>query len=326
MVQALAWLTLCFGFLLQSDMAHAEPLLPVQFCLGQPLGMSEAGAFTALKQRYFAEVGLAVEFTPDVSRDRLADLSNRPVGSIGVADVFDFLRARADGQRIVAFASAYSRNPIVLYVRHDSMMRSVTDIMGKSIAYDRGTPAAIVFDALLAKNNLSKSSLKLVPNAASAQALEAGQIDVLLSEIGRESQLLDQSKQAFDQLSPSSYGLHLPGTVYFTTEETLRARPDIPRRFLFALGRGWDRIYRKTSEDLAELAEAVDINPRLASKVLDEQRPLLRPSGIRPFELDMFYMRSAASLLVQQRLIKAAPNLAEAFDLDTVKDASRQLW
>lgn len=326
MAKALVWLGLCFGFFLRSDIAHAEALLRLQFCLGQPLGMSEAGAIIALRRGYFTEAGLTVEFTPEVAKDRLADLNNRPIGSIGVANVFDFLRARADGQRIVAFAAAYIRNPIVLYVRRDSMIRSVADIRGKSIAYDRGTPTAILFDALLAKNNLSQSSLKLVPNGATVQALQVGQIDVLLGEIGRESHQLDQSKLLFDQLSPSSFGLHLPGTVFFTTEETLRARPDAPRRFLFALGRGWDRIYRKAPEDIAELADGLGLEPRVVSTILDEQRAFLRPSGIRPFELDMFYMKSAASLLVQQRLIKAAPNLAVAFDLDAVKDASKQRW
>ncbi|MGY0575842.1 ABC transporter substrate-binding protein [Bradyrhizobium sp. RDM12] len=240
--------------------------------------------------------------------------------------MFDFLRARADGHKVVAFASAYTRSPIVFYARQDSNIRSVTDIMGKAIAYDRGTPAAIVFDALLAKNNLSQSSLKLIPNAASAEALKAGQIDILPGEIGKESHLLDQLGQPFYQLNPSSYGIHLPGSVYFTTEETLRAQPDVPRRFLFALARGWERIYQKMPEDLAVLADALQLPQNLTKVILDEQRAFLRPSGIRPFELDTFYMKSVVSLLVQQRLIKTPLRLADALDLDAVGEASRQRW
>jgi ABC-type nitrate/sulfonate/bicarbonate transport system substrate-binding protein len=222
------------------------------------------------------------------------------------------------------FASAYIRSPITFYVRHDSNIRSVADFAGKAVAYDAGHPTAIIFDALLAQNRVSKSSIKEVPASRTASALVSHTIDILPGEIGRESRLLDQLGQLYDQISPDAFGLHLPGSVVFTNEDTLRNEPYLVRKFLRAVIRGWDSAYQKNAEDLRIIAEALQI-PDIDSirRMLDEQRPMLRPSGIRPAELDPIFLNGALSTLVQQRLITTPPRLADAINFEIMKGIYR---
>jgi ABC-type nitrate/sulfonate/bicarbonate transport system substrate-binding protein len=113
-------------------------------------------------------------------------------------------------------------------------------------------------------------------------ALVSRKIDILPGEIGRESRLLNQLGQPFDQINPDAFGLHPPGSVYFTSEDTLKDHPDLVRKFLRAVIRGWDTAYQKNTEDLLMLAGVLQIPDIDAIRLmLDQQRPLLRPSGIR---------------------------------------------
>jgi ABC-type nitrate/sulfonate/bicarbonate transport system substrate-binding protein len=292
--------------------------------LNGAIDSSVAGAIIALNEGYFGEAGLDVRIVEGTAQDQsTAFVANNP-RAIGIASVFDFLRARAAGQRLVVFASAFTRSPITFYVRHDSNIRSVADFAGKTVAYDAGQPTAIVFDALLAQNGVSKSTIKEVSQSRTASALVSHMIDILPGEIGQESRLLDQLGQPFDQINPDAFGLHLPGSVYFTSEDTLRDYPDLVPKFLRAVIQGWDTAYQKKTEALRIIAAALQV-PDIDSirLTLDQQRPLLRPSGIRSAELDPIFLNSALSILVQQRLIKNPPRLADAINYEIVRNIYR---
>jgi ABC-type nitrate/sulfonate/bicarbonate transport system substrate-binding protein len=202
----------------------------INYHLDGAIGSSEAGAIIALNRGYFGEAGLDVRIVNGTDQGQsTVSVANSPK-AIGVASVFDFLKARASGQRIVAFAAAYTRNPITFYARRDSNVRSVADFAGKTVAYETGHPSAIVFDALMARNHVSQSTIKVV---SGLRTVISSKIDILPGEIGRESRLLDQLGQPFDQINPDAFGLHLPGSVYFTSEDTLKDHPDLVRKFLY---------------------------------------------------------------------------------------------
>jgi hypothetical protein len=85
--------------------------------------------------------------------------------------------------------------------------------------------------------------------------------------------------------------------------------------------RSWDTAYQKNTEDLLMLAGVLQIPDIDAIRLmLDQQRPLLRPSGIRSSELDPVYLNSALSILVQQRIIANAPRLADAINFEIMRD------
>ena len=302
----------------------AAALTTITYHLDGAINSSEAGAIIALNKGYFADAELDVQIIEGTVQDQsTAFVANNP-RAIGVASVFDFLRARAAGQRIVIFASAFTRSPITFYVRRDSNIRSIADFAGKTVAYDAGHPTAITFDALLAKNHFSKSTIKEIAGLRTVSALVSRNIDILPGEISQESRLLNQLGQPFDQINPDAFGLHLPGSVYFTNEDTLRNDPDLVREFLRAVIRGWDTAYQKNAEDMRVIAAALQVPDINAIRLmLDQQRPLLRPSGIRSAELDPGFLNSALSILVQQRLITTSPRLADAINFDIVKDIYR---
>jgi NitT/TauT family transport system substrate-binding protein len=293
----------------------------VVYYLDRTMSAPEAGAIIALKKGYFESEGLKVRIVEGaIDRQPAVSVSDNSI-AIGVAGVFEFLKTRAAGRTLVAFASAYTRNPIVFYVRHDSNMRSVADFANKVVAYEAGHPTAIVFDALLAKNHVSKSTIKPVAGLRTVSALASRAIDILPGYVGRESYLLNQMGVSFDQISPDAFSLHLPGSVYLTDEETLRSSPETVQKFLRALIRGWNTAYRKDGSDLSTIAEALGLSDvNTVSELLDQQRPLLRPSGRRFAELDPIDMKDALAVLVQQRLVPSDFSLTNALNIDILRD------
>ena len=284
----------------------------ISFNIGSKMGISDAGAIIAQSRGYFDLEDLNVKIVERDTAHQLALSVSETPNAFAVASVFDFLKARAAGQRIVAFASACTRNPIVFYVRRASKIRTVADFVGKTVAYEASAPTAIVFDALIAKNQVSKSSIREVSGALTVAALISHAIDILPGYTSRESYLLSQAGEVFDQISPTSFGLNLPGTVYFTSEETLRSNPEIVRKFLRALIRGWDTAYQKENVDLSTIASMLNI-PDLKDVVylLDQQRPLMRPLGRRFAELDLNDLRDALKILVNQRIVGNSFTLAK---------------
>jgi ABC-type nitrate/sulfonate/bicarbonate transport system substrate-binding protein len=296
-------------------------LTTIVYHLDGAINSSEAGAIIALNKGYFGEAELDVRLVEGTVQDSSADFVANNPQAIGVAGVFDFLKARAAGKRLVVFAAAFRRSPITFYVRHESKIRSVADFAAKAVAYDAGHPTAIIFDALLAQNGISKSTIKEVAESRTVTALVTRTIDILPGEIGQESRLLNQLGQSFDLISPDAFGLHLPGNVYFTNEDTLRDHPDLVRKFIRAVIRGWDTASQKNAEDLHVISAALQIPDIDAIRLmLDQQRPLLRPSGTRSAELDPVFLNSALSILIQQRVITNPPRLTDAINYEIVED------
>jgi ABC-type nitrate/sulfonate/bicarbonate transport system substrate-binding protein len=296
----------------------------ISFFLDGPVGPPEIGALTSLNRGYFSEANLTVRIVEGTAQGQVTALVASTPKAIGVANVFDFLKARAAGQRLVAFASASARSPIVFYARRDSNVKSIADFAEKTVAYDAGHPTSIVLDALLARNGFSKSKIREVAGQRTVSALIERKIDILPGTIGEESRVLDQMGQSFDQINPDAFGLHVPGSVYFTHEDTLKHDPDIVRHFLRAIIRGWDTAYQKNTEDMQGISTALQIaGVDTIRLILDRLRPLLRPSGARFAELDPINLNTALSILVQLRLINNVPRLAETINFDVTKEVYR---
>src|ERR1700736_749458 len=104
---ALAVHCLVFTSPIPSYSASEETLkATIVYHLGNVMSVAEAGAFMALNRGYFDNEGLSVQIVEGAIDRQSADLVTDNPNAIGVASVFDFLRARAAGRHLVAFASA----------------------------------------------------------------------------------------------------------------------------------------------------------------------------------------------------------------------------
>jgi ABC-type nitrate/sulfonate/bicarbonate transport system substrate-binding protein len=294
--------------------------------LDAPFDPAFAGEMVAAKVGLFQHEGLTVELKPGSSDTDTIRRVSDDTNTIGVAKAENVLLARAEGAPLVAFAASYVESPVVLYTLERSGIRAPSDFVGKRIGYQSGQDTAIIYQAIMAKILLSRSAVREVKVGSDMMPFLNGDVDVWPGHIGVESYTLKQKGIGYDVISPGSYGVHVPGTVYFTDERTIRKNPDLIRRFLGGVIAGWQMAYADyaTSTPLIASFDSANLKPDYVRFKLEQQRTSLRPLGARFGEFDDTHWRSLQTILIQQRLLKEPLDLSRVITYDFLRDAYRR--
>jgi ABC-type nitrate/sulfonate/bicarbonate transport system substrate-binding protein len=298
---------------------------PVSVRLSGPFGSGFAGEMVALGAGLFAREGLSVTLRPS---DGYTDsLSHIVAGedTFGVASAEHFLTTRAKGAPIVAFAAGFLKTTVVFYALDRSGIRSPFDFVGRRIGYQPEQDTAIIYRAMMDRLQISRSKVQEIPVQVDASQLLDGRVEVLPGHVGVEAYSLTRTGKAYQVVSPPDYGLHVPGTVYFTSERTIRDHPDIVRRFLRAVIAGWELTYADEQRTIP-LIVAFD-TPALSMDMvhfqLEHQRDSLRPYGTRFGESDESQWRLLEDILIQQGQIKDPINLTSGVTAAFLRDVYR---
>jgi len=294
--------------------------------LDAPFDPSFAGEMIAARAGLFEHEGLSVELKPGSAETDAVRQVSDDNQTIGVANAQSMLLGRASGVPVVAFAAAYVESPVVFYTLEKSAIRTPSDFVGKRIGYRPGQDTAIIYQAMLAKLLMSRSIVHEVKVGSDITPFLNGEVDVWPGHAGVDAYILKQRGVGYNIISPDSYGVHVPGSVYLTAERTIRENPQLIRRFLRAVIAGWELTYTDyaTSIPLIASFDADRLTPDLIRFRLEQQRALLRPLGARFGEFDDTHWQSLQSILLQQRLLKDPVELSKTVTYDFLRDAYRR--
>ena len=289
------------------------------------LDPSVAGIIVGTSAGCFKRAGLTVELLAGHNDRETLDYVASTANSIGIVNAYSFLLARARSSPIVAFAAAYQRSPIVFYTLAKSKIRTPEEFIDRNVGYQPDEVTAIVYDALMAKNRVSRSRIKEIAVASEPALLANGSVDVLPGNIG---QMHVFRRMGLDQYSidPARFGVHAPGTVFFTQAEVLRTNPEIIRRFLKGLLDGWDAAYEDYSKSIPEIAAVIgkEYGTEDIRLLMEQQREFLRPLGARFGELSRAQWSFSQNELLQQRRLTAPIDITAAFNDDILSAVNRQ--
>ena len=146
---------------------------------------------------------------------------------IGVARADSFLEARSKGAPIVAFAASFIESPVAFYVLKGSSVRGARDFARSGSAARVGDDTEVSFDALAAKLGLPRSTMREVPVGSDISMLTRGDVEIWPGHVGEDDYALTKLGADYVAVNPSSYGVHLLGSVYFASERTIRERPQL---------------------------------------------------------------------------------------------------
>jgi ABC-type nitrate/sulfonate/bicarbonate transport system substrate-binding protein len=294
--------------------------------LDAPFDPSFAGEMVAARAGLFGREGLNIELKPGLAEtDTLRQVSDN-TDTIGVTKAESILLARANGVPLIAFAAAYVESPVALYTLEKSAIRTPNDFVGKRIGYQPSQDTAIIYQAMMAKLLLSRSSVHEVKVGADITPFFNGEVDVWPGYTGVEAYTLKHANIGYNVISPGSYGVHVPGTVYFTAERTIRENPKLIRRFIRGVIAGWELTYADYAASVPLIAsfDMDRLTPDLIRFKLEQQRALLRPFGARFGEFDDSHWQSLQAVLLQQRLLKEPIELPSFVTYDFLRDAYRR--
>jgi len=243
--------------------------------------------------------------------------------TFGVISAIRFMLARERGAPIVAFGAEFLDSPVAFFSLDAAKINSPTDFQGLRIPRRQRSDAAIIYDAVLANLGISRGAIKEKDEAGSVSMLLDRSIDILPGALATTSYALKKLGRSYRVLQPADFGIHVPGSVYFTSESTLRDHPSVVGAFLQQVISGWKMIYAGEGSIYQVVASAVGMPIDQVEFELKAQRNLVLPVERRIAEFDELQWKQLRIMLLQERLVREETDFSAAVDYSILKDVYR---
>ena len=271
----------------------------------------QAYLFLAQDKGWFEKAGLQVEILDGRGSNYSVQVLSSGHADVGEGELLPLVFARDAGIPIKVVAEWYEHEGPTIIVPRDSPIQSPKDLKGKKVLLTAAGPWPPLIDPFLKPFGLTKADLSLVyvDSTALFTIYASGQVDALMS--------VDLAFSEADPLRPSrnlravDYGVKLPGNGLYVTEDMLKKRPDVLRRFLKVCGDALAYTYLEGHPD--EAAEAIRKqrpNTKLPLEHLKMQVDMFKAFLARPADGKPIGWQSPQEWADQVAYIEAAHMLA----------------
>ncbi len=143
--------------------------------LGWTKGVQFGGDFMAQERGFFDQERLSVHYTAGGPGTDYRTIVSSGRSLISESNVPGMIEAAIQGQPIVAFAAIYQRDPGCIISPADKPIRSLKDMIGKTIGLPNSIRGQI--SALMKGGGIDAAGVRFVPVGSDASMLAGGQID-----------------------------------------------------------------------------------------------------------------------------------------------------
>ncbi|WP_027581518.1 ABC transporter substrate-binding protein [Bradyrhizobium sp. Ai1a-2] len=327
-VAALAIVSAAYLAFKRDDVAPARKPAPARnetrIFLDGRFGARFAGEMLAQQQGLFAQDGHTITVAEKASADFVEMVAREH--AIGVTTGQKFLLAAWRGVPVVAFAASFLDTSVVILTLESSGLRRPADLVGKRVGVLRGGEGEVIFDAMMAQLGLPRSQITKVADRDNLEALRAGEVDAIITDIGARPMPTDTGMPRVNMIRPQEYAIHVPGQIYFASSDLVHDRPSIVGQALRAIIRGWQLAYGDYARSVP-LIVGFDRAGLRADRVtfdLQQQRDLVSPTGMRIAEYDESRWRTLRDILMFAKLGEETVPLPQAVNYGFVRDVYRR--
>ena len=220
---------------------------------------SVIGPIVAVDKGFYKDAGLEVTLVRGYGGNRTANELDQGQFQFGYVDPISLILNRSNGGNLRLVGAINTRWPGgICFLEQKVKDKSLDALKGLQMGGGSASPVHNVVPAWLEMNGKPREHLRLLrmdPAVVDAALIE-GKID--LAECWRGSNRAVLRKQAgssgakVDWIEYSDFGLNAYGSGFATTEETLRTKPDLVRRFLKASYQGYE-FALKNPEQAADI-------------------------------------------------------------------------
>ncbi|QOZ80311.1 nitrate ABC transporter substrate-binding protein [Bradyrhizobium sp. CCBAU 53351] len=280
-----------------------------------------AGELAASRQGYFSP-RIEVSAQPD-EPEFVQTIARRH--AIGVTSGQNFLLASWRGVPVTAFAASFLDTSVAIFTLESSGLRQPGDLIGKRIGYRRATEGGVVLDAMMAQLGLPRSQITEVHDRNSFEALRAGEVDAIVAAIDEQPDASSWTLK-LNVIKPQDYGIHVPGQVYFASNDLILDQPSLIADVLQGLIRGWQFVYADYEKSVPVLAGAspAGLNSGRLRYDLQQQRELVLPTGGRIGDYDESRWRTLRDILIFAKLGQEDVPIAQTVNYRFLRDVYRR--
>ncbi|MCD4685636.1 MAG: ABC transporter substrate-binding protein [Anaerolineae bacterium] len=290
------------------------PLIPIAMQIAWTYDYSSSHLYLAKVNGHFAAGGLDVTILEGGYQDganvKVIDTVLSGNAQFGATTGSGLLKARAEGDPIVAIAVLTQISPFSLLALPDSGIATPDDLIGKTVAIARAdsrSTSLLLVEAMLHTQNIDPADINFVTREGyNIDPLLDGEYDVLGGWIINEGLQVSQATGHEPSIIVlSDYGVDDYQSLLFTTEDMLNTQPEVVEAFV----RGFILGLNDVVADPAKAAEAtLTYNEELD---LDDQKahinlflPLIDRAGVEMGSLDPDTLAFTHQILVDEGVIE----------------------
>ncbi len=202
------------------------------------------GYYAALVHGIFEKHGLQVEIRPGGKTTVVPQ--ELTIGRIqfGVVNADDVLMAREQTAPLVALMAPMQIGPRCIMVREDSGITSFEELKDITLQIDLARP----YVPFMKSKGLLKENVKTVPYFGTVAQMVADPRTAQQAYSFSEPLMAEQQGLKVKLLMMSDLGYNPYASVLISTEEYLKAKPDVARRMVAACVEGWSKYLESPEE------------------------------------------------------------------------------
>jgi putative hydroxymethylpyrimidine transport system substrate-binding protein len=263
---------------------------PLTLALDAPANATQAGIFAARSDGALTRAGIDLQLTTASSTEQaLADVEAGKA-DVAIASEPEVMLARNRHDKVLSFAAitqAPQTTIVSLKRRKQRTIRSVKDLAGTHLGVSGLASESALLSTILQRAGVRSGRVHRVDVSANpAAALLSGRIDAYYgNQAAAVAAALRSRHKGVEVVPADKLGL-LPydGLVFATRIFYFAAHTNLLRRFVQAVGRGYEAVRHDPSAGVQALQAArSSLDPTLTSTVLNSTLPDLFPGQGRPW-------------------------------------------
>jgi NitT/TauT family transport system substrate-binding protein len=284
MVRLLTVVTLAVGLFATTATAQAPDKVRLQIKWVPQAQF--AGYYMAMEKGYYADENIDVSISPGGPDIIPEQQVTNGQADFGVDWVASFLAFRDKGLPIIDIAQVYQSSGLLLISKKSANIANAADLKGKNVGVWYGGNE-FEFLALMDKLHYDPDKdLNVIKQGFTMDPFLAGQMDAASAVTYNEYNVVLESGVSPEDLNVISYndeGVGMLEDNLFTTEDTVKNKPDLVQRFVRASLKGWRDALTDQSGAVDAVMKYVEPGSTTAdhqTRMMSEVAKLVLPPGM----------------------------------------------
>lgn len=202
------------------------------------------GIFAAKERGFYKKVGLDVTIQRGYGSGDTVKRIGAGAADFGMADAASVIVGRGNGLKVKQIATILDRSADVIYYVKGRGIKQPKDLEGRTLGAAAGETSLNLLPVFAANSGFDSRKLQIIPMAPPNKipSLIAGKIDTIVTFTTEEPAVINGANKAGLKIGRflfSNYGVDYYSIGLIASDDTIRQKPDLVRRFVEATLKGY---------------------------------------------------------------------------------------